>query len=367
MIRPCLKCLVLLSLPLLAACDEEEAETIETPIRAIKHMAIGGTAEAERRIFAGIVEAGTSSNVAFEISGRVVEMAVNVGDVVERGQFIAMLDAEPYRLQLQQAEFSLNQAMASAEDARSKYDQQQRLWDKGYTTKTALDSAVSTLRNAEGQVGIAQSQLDLRARDIGLTELKAPFAGQVAEKTVEVFEEITPGQAIYRLLTEGEDEVSVSIPEGLVQNLTIGQEVDVSFPPLQGAEVTGTITEISPIAQDANAFPVTVRLEATPDGLRAGMSAQVTVTIETAATGKAFSVPIGALKGSATGPNHAVVYVFDEAESVVRERPVQVVGIDGNTPQIVGEVAAGDIIATAGVGQMFDGMEVRLLDLDAPF
>lgn len=367
MVRHCLKYLVLLSLPLLAACDEEEVEPVETPIRAIKYMSIGGTAAAERRIFAGVVEAGTSSNVAFEISGRVVEMVVNIGDVVERGQFMAELDSEPYKLQLQQAEFSLKQATATADDARAKYQQQQRLWDKGFTTKTALDSAVSTLRNADGQVGIAQSQLELRQRDMGLTKLEAPFAGQVAEKTVEVFEEVTPGQAIYTLLTEGEDEVSVSVPEGLVQALSIGQEVEVLFPPLQDAEAVGSITEISPRAQDGNAFPVTVRLQDVPDGLRAGMSAQVTVSFETAATGNAFTVPIGALKGSATGPSHAVVYVYDEAEGVVRERPVQVVGVDGNTPQIIGEVAAGDIIATAGVGQMFDGMEVRLLDLDAPF
>ncbi|MEM1298252.1 MAG: efflux RND transporter periplasmic adaptor subunit [Pseudomonadota bacterium] len=367
MLRQCLKCVVLMSLTVLAACDEEEVVSTETPIRAIKYMTIGGTAEAERRIFSGVVEAGTTSNVAFEISGRVTSMTAKVGEAVEQGQLIAELDPEPYKLNLQQAEFTLKQAKASAEDARAKYDQQQQLWDKGFTTKTALDSAVSTLRNADGQVGIAQSQLELRERDMGLTKLEAPFAGQVATKDVEVFEEITPGQPIYTLLTEGEDEVSVSIPESLVQSLSIGQEVSVLFPPLQDAEAAGTITEISPIAQDANAFPVTVRLSGAPEGLRAGMSAQVTVSFETDATGNAFTVPIGALKGSATGPSHGLVYVYDEAAGVVRERPVQVVGVDGNTPQIIGEVQAGDIIATAGVGQMFDGMEVRLLDLDAPF
>lgn len=52
---------------LLAGCDEEEVQDTEIPIRAIKYMTIGGTASAERRIFAGLVEAGTSSNVAFEL------------------------------------------------------------------------------------------------------------------------------------------------------------------------------------------------------------------------------------------------------------------------------------------------------------
>lgn len=353
-------------LPLLAGCDEEEVEDTETPIRAIKYMTIGGTASAERRIFAGVVEAGTSSNVAFEVSGRITELAVKVGETVAPDQYLGKLDPEPYELQLQQAEFALEQAEASAADARAKYDQQQSLWAKGFTTKTALDSATSTLRNAEGQVGIARSQLDLATRDLGLTTLEAPFAGQVAVRAVEVFEEVTPGQAIYELLTEGEDEISVSIPEGLVRNMAVGQEVGVTIPPLGDAEATGVITEISPRAQDGNAFPVTVKLTGVPQGLRAGMSAQVVFTFETETTGNAFSVPLGALKGSATGPSHALVYVYDEAEGVVRERPVTVVGVDGNTPQIIGEVAPGDIIATAGVGHMFDGMQVRLLDPNAP-
>ena len=63
------------------------------------------------------------------------------------------------------------------------------------------------------------------------------------------------------------------------------------------------------------------------------MSAEVRFTFQTEATGNAFSVPISALKPS-TKDNNALVYVYDKNESVVRERAVRVVGVDGNEPQI---------------------------------
>lgn len=346
----------------LTACEAEEEVVEELPVRAIKYMALAGVAEADERVLAGVVEAGTSSNVAFEIGGQVVEMAVDVGAVVEAGQFLAALDPEPYELQVQQAEFALRQANAILADARSKYEQQAQLWEGRFTTKTALDTATSNLRNAEGQVGIARSQLDLQKRDLAKTRLTAPFGGQVAQQTIEVFEEVTAGTPIYILQTDGENEVSVSVPETLISKISLGQEVAVRFPPLGDAEVLGRITELAPRAGEANAYPATIRLAESPSGLRAGMSARIAVSFATEATGRAFSVPIGALKGRSEGPGQALVYIFDEAAGVVRERPVRVVGIDGNTPQIVGELAPGEIVATAGVGYMYDGMEVRLLD-----
>ncbi len=347
----------------LAACgSEEQAAAPEVPIRAIKHMTIGEVAATEVRVLAGIVGAGTSSNVAFEIGGQVTEMLVNVGDTIEPGQLLARLDPERYRLEVEQAEFTLRQAEAAQRDSLAKFKQQEELRAGRYTTQTALDTAQNNLRNAEGQVGIAQSQLVLRRRDLAKTELVAPFGGRVAEQVVEVFEEVGPGQAIYLLQTEGDDEVSVSVPERLISKVTVGQRLEVRFPPLDGAAASGVISEISPRAGDGNAYPAKIKIVEAPSGLRPGMSARIILSYETGATGEAFTVPIGALKGSASGTSEAVVYLYDADAGVVRERPVKVVGVEGNTPQIVGELKPGDVIATAGVGHMFDGMEVRLLD-----
>lgn len=329
-------------------------------------MIIGETVADDQRTFAGVVEAGSNSKVAFAIGGKVLELAASVGDVIEADQILARLDPQPWQLQVEQAQNAVQQAIATEANARAKFKQQEILLGKQFTTKTAFDSAQANLKNAEGQVGIAESQLALKNRDRERTQLIAPFGGRIAERFIEAFEEVTPGQPIYALQTEGEDRVSVSIPEQLIPRVFIGQTVTISFPAIADASTTGSFTEISPVPGDGNAYPVKIRLDAEPANLRAGMTAEITVNLGLEETNDAFSVPIGALKGSAEGPSQALIYVFDANDGVVRERPVKVIGVNGNQPQIVGDIEPGEIIATAGVGHMYDGMVVRLLDPDKP-
>lgn len=349
-----------------SGCGETQTKSEPPPPRAIKYIKVDSNTIVDKRTFAGVVRAGTRSNVAFEAGGRILEMSALVGNEVQRGELLARLDPKPLQLQVSQAEFTMNQAMATLNDARSKHSQQKTLWEKRLSTRTAYDTALANFRNAEGQLGIARDQLELRKRDLEKSRLIAPFAGRIAEKKAEVFEEVKAGEAIYVMQTEGENEVQVSIPEALISSITMGQLAKVKFPPLNGSEADARVTEISPQAGDANAFPVTLRLLRSPEGLRPGMSAETTFSFDTRQRGTAFSVPVGALKPD-VNTNTALVFVYDPEKSIVNERPVKVVGIDGNNPQIVGSIKPGDIIATAGVGHMYDGMKVRLLDLKKPF
>lgn len=350
----------------LAACGDAKVEAPELPPRAIKHMKIGTVAENETRQLAGVVRAGTNANVAFEIGGSVIVMAKKVGQSVSKGETLARLDPKPIELEVEQAEFSLRQAKAVLRDAQSKLSQQQQLRNKGFSTRTALDTAKANFGNADGQVGIASSQLSRRQRDLTKTTLVAPFDGTVSKKQVEVFEEVKAGEAIYTLQTKGENEVEVSVPEKLIGVVRVGLEVTVKIPPLNNVTMKGLVTEVSPEAGDGNAYPVKIRLASSPEGIRPGMSAEIELAFKGEGTGKAFSVPVGALKPD-VAERRATVFVYNEESGTVQQKAVQVVGIEGNNPEIVGDVKPGDIIATAGVGQMYDGMKVRLLDPSKPF
>lgn len=365
---PCLLrfAVVLLSVLLLSGCGDDGETTSELPPRAIKYMKIDALAENDTRQLAGIVKAGTNANVAFEIGGSVTVMSKKVGGVVAKGDVIAQLDPKPIELEVEQAEFTLRQAEAALKDARSKLSQQEQLWKQRYSTRTALDTAKANFGNAEGQVGIARSQLASRKRDLAKAALKAPFDGRVSKRQVEVFEEVKAGEAIYTLQTQGENEVEVSVPETLIGFVRVGLEVEVKFSPLDGAVVKGLVTEVAPEAGDANSFPVVVRLETSPAGLRPGMSAEIVMAFKGQATGKAFPVPVGALKPDINA-SQATVFVYDPETQSVRQKPVKVVGVDGNNPEIIGDIKPGDIIATAGVGHMYDGMKVRLLDPEKTF
>lgn len=343
---------------LLGGCSEEVAEA-PAPVRAIKYMTLEQGAAAQQRRISGVVEAGTSSVASFETAGKVVELTLNVGDTVSVGDLMARLDPEPFALRLREAEGKLGQAEATLADASSKYRQQKTLYDKGLATKTAHETALANLRNARGSVDVARSQLKIAERNRDKAELSAPFSGVVARRAVEVFEEVASGQEIYTLQTQGDSEVRVSLPETLVNVVSVGDPVQVIVPSLPDTAISGQVAEIAPLAENVNAYPVTIRLVGSPEGLRPGMSAQAVFEFKPDHTSDAFSIPVSALKPKVDEQGGSV-FVFDGG--LLQERAVQVVNVRDNALQIVGDIKPGEVIATAGVSLLHDGMQVRLFD-----
>lgn len=346
----------------LAGCFDEEAAAPEAPVRAIKYMTVAESASAQQRRLAGVIEAGTTSNAAFQTSGQVVELAKKVGDGAKAGELLARLDPEPLRLRLASARSEMAQAQAGVSDAESKYRQQKQLFEKGYATRTNYESALANLRTNRGALGVAQSQLRIAQRDLEKTELRAPFDGVVAKRLVEPFEEVTSGAPVYMLQTEGENEVKVSLPETLVTEVSVGDPVTVIVSLLDDARMPGRIAEVAPLAEGVNAYPVSIRLEASPPGLRPGMSAQVVFEFRTGASEDVFAIPIAAVK-SAPGEEGGDVFVFNDGK--LEARRIRVANIRDNALLITGPIKAGDVIATAGVSLLYDGMPARLLDPDA--
>ncbi len=348
----------------LAACDEDEVETGPDPIRAIKHATLDKRAGLQARKIAGVVAADITSNVAFETGGQVIELLRKTGDRVDAGELLARLDPEPLTLARDQAKGELDRALASADDARKKYDQQKQLLDRGFATRSAFDTAEANLKNAEGALAVARSANERAERNLNRADLKAPFAGVIARRSVEVFEEITGGQAIFAMQTDGRGKIEASLPETLVNQISLGSDVEISFPPLGDAKVTGTVDEISPLTGDANAYPIKVILSNAPAGLRPGMSAELTFRFATEATGKAFLVPLAAVKPIIDKDGEAFVFVYDPDSETVGQRKVTIANVEDNSLEIIGDLDEGAIIATAGVSFLHDGMKVTLFNAE---
>jgi membrane fusion protein, multidrug efflux system len=346
----------------LGACEKEQTTQDSQPtVRAIKHMMLDQRAGLQQRRIAGLVAASISTNVGFEINGQVIELLRKAGEPVEKDELIGRLDPEPSRLRLAQSQNSVAQAQATLDDARKKFDQQRKLKRQGYVTQAEFDTAEAALKNAEGAVGVAESQLDLARRDLAKTDLKAPFSGVIARLDVDVFQEVSGGQTIYAIQTEGQDKIKASLPETLINRISLASRVEVMFPPLNGASVRGVVDEIAPLTGAANAYPIEVRLEQTPPGLRSGMSAELVFRFETESTGKAFLVPMTALRPK-VGADDASVFVFDPATNSLIERTVRATNVENNSLEVIGDLKAGEIIATAGVSFLHDGMKVSLFD-----
>lgn len=355
-------CFICLCLgPQLTACSPEAEEKQPEVVRHIKHMTLRAKPVNQTRIISGVIRPVVETNVAFEIGGQILQLNVSVGDRVKKGDVIAQLDPQTYQLAVRSAEGALQSARAQLADASKKFSQQSQLYKKKFTTKTNYDTSLANLESAKSQVEIEQSKVEIARRDLTKTKLLAPFAGAISDKLAEVFEEVKAGKSIVVLHSEGEYQVEVSLPETMVNEIHVGDKVDVKLSVGDGGILKGYVKEISTQAGEANAFPVKIRLSETQAGLRPGMSVEVTFAFAQELAGETFNIPLAAVTPSGkVGKQY--VFVYNSQKKVVERRIVRVVNIRDNVLIISGNVKEGDVIAVAGLSFLVDQMEVRLLD-----
>ncbi len=164
------------------------------------------------RAFIGQVEAQKTVSMSFELAGRVMEIAVDEGHTVERGQVLAVQDTA-----LLMAERSQLLASKSATEAQLKFAEQtvvrtEELKRRGFATQATLDGALATRdelksRIAEIEAGLAN--VDIRIKK---SSLRAPFDGRVTMRSVDGGEALSPGQAVLGLVELRAPQIRVGVP-----------------------------------------------------------------------------------------------------------------------------------------------------------
>ena len=180
----------------LTGCEEEKSDIVPL-VRAIKTYTVTEVASGQTRKFSGKVYATDSSTLSFHVGGNVTEMRVKQGDQVEKDQVLAVVDKQPYQLDVQSAEADLQKARANIKQARQEFERQETLYKKGWVAKSRLDRVQEQRETAESQVAFATSKVNLAKRDLRLTELRAPYVGSISKKHIDAFVEVKTGQPVY--------------------------------------------------------------------------------------------------------------------------------------------------------------------------
>jgi RND family efflux transporter MFP subunit len=183
---------------LVGACGGEVAEPVEQ-VRAVKTILVADRASGQLRKFPGTIEPVDNSSLSFEVSGLVQEVRATAGDRFEDGQVLAVLDKQPFELNVESARASLSRAEAQFEEKGTAYDREQRIQaqDPGATTQRAVDQARAAFESNRQNVSFSRAQLDLARRDLRNAELRAPFDGVVSARHVEDFEEVHRGKPVF--------------------------------------------------------------------------------------------------------------------------------------------------------------------------
>jgi RND family efflux transporter MFP subunit len=340
-------------------------------IRPVRTTVVESTGERVRTL-SGTVHAGTESRMSFKVAGTVEEVAVAVGDRVEAGQLIARVDASDYELAVEQARAALLQAQAQARGTESQYERTRMLYVNNDASKAQLDQARAADESAQAMVSSAYKRLELARAQVGYTRLLAVVDGAVADVQVTEGENVGSGSLVAVLTSGSQPEVHVAIPEALIGSISEGDVARVGLSTLGGEVCEATVTEVGVSSMGTlTTFPVTVRIdEKRGDGvsqaelisaIRPGMAAEVSFVFHTGAEERLLVPPVAI--GEDRDGRFAFVVEPDAEEGlyVTRRCEVRSGEITGEGLEILEGLEAGQVVVTAGVGQVQDGMTVKLL------
>ena len=275
----------------------------------------------------GKIEPQTSGDSSADITGRIIRIAVEEGDLVAKGQFLIQIDPAQYQAAVSRAEGVVSSTQATLLQTRANRDQAERAWKRANEltklgpnliapaaaeeARTALDVAEATYQATRAQLDQSRASLQEAKDNLAKTRLTSPIAGRVVRLAVEEGEVAVPGtfsRETGLLLTIADLSVilaKVQVDETDVVRLTHDDSVEVTIDAYPDSSFVGRVTRVSNSAkltstQTASGsndravdFDVEITLEAPPGDIRPDLSCTARIVTDTREN--TLSIPIIAL------------------------------------------------------------------------
>ena len=253
--------------------------------------------------------------------GRVIELAVDEGDLVEKGDLLLRIDPTQYEAEVARCQAALEQARSQLVESEASLDQAQRAYERAKRlhangsdllsdealedAKTRLDVAKATHEAARHGVAVSSAALDDARQNLAKTVIRAPMAGKIVRKNIEQGETAVigtmnnPGSLLLTVADLSEMEAVVTVNETDVPSIKLGDAATLEVDAFPGTKFTGKVTRIGNSAiqttgtSEAVDFEVRIGVDDPPPTLRPDLSA--TADIVTAERKGVLAIPIIAL------------------------------------------------------------------------
>ncbi len=302
----------------------------------------------------GSVEAKTSSLVASEVEGLVVDLVAHEGQAVRKGQPLVGLRKDHLELELEAGKAELREADARLKQAKRNLDRSQELFDSKVLSSEQLDDSRYESDAWQGKVDQLSSDIARLELDISRSTVRAPFSGIVVAERTDLGQWVGKGQPVLELMSLYELEVRVEVPERHFRELTAGATTQVSFEALPGYEVEGQVVAIIPRANpQARTFPVKVKITNKEARIGVGMLAKVSLP-----AGESYRATVIPKDAVLTRGDQRFVYRLN-GDSTVDMVPVKTGARVGQWVEIQGTFEPGTKVITRGNERLRPGQKVQ--------
>lgn len=368
------------------AADQPVAVRVRTPNRIQQPVSVAA---------GGSVEANVTAQGAFQISGRVARVLVDEGQPVAKGQVLAELDAADYRNAYDAAAAQADAAQASSlkaqaelrpqelEEARidfaraqSEYTRMKFLYDRKSLAANDFEKVEAAYNAARQRYEMAQqgtraeekvsagaqsraaaAQMREAAKQLADCQLRAPIAGFVGMRRIDVGNTVAAGTPVIAVLDLNPVKVRVAIPESEIGKVEQGSHATINIPAL-GRSFEGKVEAVG-VAADSSSRTFTVKIAVpNPDRLlRAGMVSEAHIYGKTLVN--AITVPADAVVRDARGITQ--VFVYDPARQRVYARRVDAGAPIGGEIEIRSGLNGSEQVVVAGQQNVREGAPAKIV------
>jgi HlyD family secretion protein len=332
-----------------AACKKEEVKVVYQSVPVETRDIVVSAQAAGRIIPDTVVEVKTRA------SGEVLQIFVETGQKVTRGQRLLTIDPRLPQNQVSLAQASLDVARVQLKTAETQLRRADTLLAAQTITRQEHETAELAFANAKAQ--FARAQIDLENSRINFedTDVRAPISGTIIEKSVERGQQIASavsnvggGTLLMRMADLSLVQVITLVDETDIGKVKPGLEATVTVDAYPNRPFRGTVLKIEPndtTVQNVTMFPVRVRIENRDGLLLPGMSAEVDISI--GRREGVLAVPNAALRTRRDVASAAGVLGVS-MEQVNRQLAAATPAADGESKTSLGAKAPGDSAAPAG-------------------
>jgi membrane fusion protein, multidrug efflux system len=297
---------------------------------------VGDETALTERMLDGTVEAVNQATVSAQTAGRVTEIKVDVNDYVPAGTLVMRLRSTEQVAGLSQAQAALKEATAREAEAQTRYDRIRDMYSRQVVAKATLDEATAARDAAAARLVASRAALDAAREGASYTEIRAPYAGVVTQKFVQVGETVALGTPLIAGASLDALRVIVEVPQSIVEQVRAQNKAAVY---VDDRRIESTAITFYPSAvPQTNTFRARIELPKNLQGLAPGMFVKVGfVTGES----QRLLVPRAAIVERS---EMRAVYVV-APDGRVSLRQVRLGHAQGDRVEILAGLAAGDLVA----------------------
>jgi RND family efflux transporter MFP subunit len=301
---------------------------------------------------AGEIGPADQVSVRPEVNGRILQLPVDIGDTVRKGDLLFQLDDRDLQIEKESQQKEIERAKLEIEQAERNYIRSKALYEEFLISKELFEDTKTQYELAKNTLGRAEKTMELMEDRLGKTRIVAPFDCTVLTRPVSVGQAVSgsggfnSGTEVLTIANLTDMIINAHINQADVARLSAKQEVDVQVEAVAGLKMVGKVERIAPqatIKNNIKGFAVRILLQNVDARVRPGMTANIQIPV--AAADDVVAVPLAAIfteRNPSTHQTERFVYVA-KSERFER-RPVQIGVSDYFYAEVQQGLAPGEVV-----------------------